>query len=135
MPSPTVSRGLVLLVHGSRDRAWLEPFRRLRELVAAQRPESTVVVACLQFCPPTLEEVFAEFATVGVRQVTVAPVFLSAGGHVNEDIPVRLRAVVRRHPGIEVELLPPLGDLPGALQAVADCLVRAMNTAAAPVTA
>ena len=40
------------------------------------------------------------------------PLFLSAGGHVSRDIPRLANAARREHPGLDIELLPPVGEYP-----------------------
>jgi sirohydrochlorin cobaltochelatase len=55
----------------------------------------------------------------------VAPVFLALGGHLKHDLPRLVAGIRERHPGLAIELLPPIGEVPELLQAIAGWLVNA----------
>jgi len=112
------TKALVLLVHGSRDPGWIEPFEQMRKAVEDQAPETIVAIACLQFCEPTLETAIAELANQGVKSILVAPVFISALGHVLKDVPVVAARAKKRFPGLEIEVSPALGELPEVREAM-----------------
>lgn len=117
-------KGLILLVHGSRDASWMEPFFRMRDQVAAGAPGVTVGLACLQFCGPDLEEALCEMAEEGVRMVLVVPVFISALGHVLKDVPPQVESARSLFPDLEIEISPALGDQPEVSAAFRESILR-----------
>lgn len=114
MTSPT----LLVAAHGTRSAAGLATTRRLAEAVAAARPGLGVRCGFLDVATPTLAE--ALDAITG--PVVVLPLLLSAGYHVQQDVPEivagRADARVARH----------LGPDPLVIDAVLDRLVAARGT-------
>lgn len=111
---PAVSRDdamLVLVAHGSRDPDWGLPLEELTEAIGRTAPEQ-VRLAYSQFASPTIRDVAVEAARSGIRRFHVLPLFMTSGGHVERDIRPIVDAVRREHPEMEVELLPPVGELP-----------------------
>jgi sirohydrochlorin cobaltochelatase len=124
MTAPQASAaGLVLFAHGARDPRWAETIEALAARVAALAPGVPVEPAYLELMSPDLAEAVRRLVARGVRTVVVAPVFLSAGGHVLRDLPARLAALEPRHPGIEFRVEPALGSLPSVLDAMARACV------------
>jgi sirohydrochlorin cobaltochelatase len=119
-----MKRGLVLLVHGSRDEAWMAPFEALRRETAAAAPETMVGIACLQFGHPTLAEAIAEQAGAGVKAIAVAPVFISVLGHVLHDVPRVVAQARERFPGLAITVTAAVGEQPELRAAMRACLVR-----------
>ncbi len=102
---------LVLMAHGSRNPDWGTPLEALTAAVARQADAEHVRLAYSQFSSPTLEEVVAE-APPEIRRVKVLPLFMTAHGHVERDIRPIVEDLRRKHESLEVELLPPVGELP-----------------------
>ena len=116
-------RGLILLVHGSRDPAWPEPLAKLlAELSAASGQRFSL--ACLQFGRPTLEEAVSELAGEGVLEIVIVPGFISGRGHVLRDLPALERKVRGRYPGARLTMTAALGEQPEAREAFKACLLR-----------
>ena len=51
-------------------------------------------------------------ASRGVESVRILPLFLAGGGHLSTDLPEQVAAVEKAHPGLKVEVLPPIGEHP-----------------------
>jgi sirohydrochlorin cobaltochelatase len=119
-----VKQGLILLVHGSRDAAWLAPFEALRAEAAAAAPGVRVGIACLQFCGPTLAEAIAEQAGAGVTAIAVVPVFISVLGHVLKDVPGVVAEARRKFPAVEVTVTAAMGEQPELQEAMRASLIR-----------
>jgi len=115
---------LVLFAHGARDPGWAEPFRAIQSAVAARRADLVVELAFLDLMPPTLSDCVARLAADGCGRVTVAPLFLAQGGHLKQDLPRLIEDVRARHPALEIRMLPPMGEVPAVLDAVAAWLVN-----------
>jgi sirohydrochlorin cobaltochelatase len=125
--------GLILFAHGARDPRWAEPFEAVATAVRAARPGLPVRLAFLEFMAPTLPEAGAELAAAGCTQLTVLPMFLGAGGHVRKDLPLLMDTLSAAHPGVQLSLLPAVGEIDGVVAAMAAAaLERLPHTAEAP---
>jgi len=116
---------LVLFAHGAREPGWAEPFRAVRDKVAASRPDLAVELAFLELMNPALGECVDRLVAAGHRSIAVAPLFLAMGGHLRQDLPRLLDEIRGRHAGLQIALLPPIGETPALLDAIAAWLVNA----------
>jgi sirohydrochlorin cobaltochelatase len=116
------TRAIILFAHGARDARWSETLSDLRQLVQSRAPDAFVAVAYLEFQPPTLESILGEAIERGCVDIDVVPVFWASGGHVANDLPPLLADLRRKHPKLELKLLPVLSELPGLLDFVADAV-------------
>jgi sirohydrochlorin cobaltochelatase len=121
----TPTSGLVLFAHGARDPEWAEPFRAIAARVTATRPDLAVKLAFLEFQPPALSEAISELVDAGHRQIRIAPLFMAQGGPLKNDVPKLLDGIRARHPALQLELLPAIGDVAELRVAIADWLVKA----------
>jgi len=121
----TSKRGLILYVHGARDRRWAEPFERLRTMVAARAPEVNVAVAFLEHLAPNLAGAAAAMAAQGVDRIRVAPLFFGRGGHLREDFPRQLDAARAAAPTALFEVTEAAGENAEVLQALARFVLEA----------
>lgn len=112
-------RGIVLFAHGAREPGWARPFEEIRERVRASRPEYPIALAYLELMTPTLEEAIQSVIDEGALAVTVYPLFMAQGGHLKEDLPRILDAIRATHAHIPIALEPPIGEVPGILDAIA----------------
>lgn len=112
--------GIILFAHGSRSPDWAAPFVRIRDRVAAQRPEAQVSLAFLELMSPALPQAIDAQVAQGADQITVVPLFLAAGGHLKIDLPQLVETALARHPQLRIRVLPPLGDSDTLLQAIAE---------------
>jgi sirohydrochlorin cobaltochelatase len=118
---------LVLFAHGARDPEWSVPFRNLQRRITARCPAVTVELAFLELMPPLLSDVLERLATAGHVHITIAPVFMAQGGHLKQDLPRLIDEVHQRHPGVALDLLPPVGEAEPVLDAISDWLVNAVR--------
>src|SRR4051812_15063358 len=112
-------RALILFAHGARDPRWAEPFRRLRDMVAAQSADVSVELAFLELMEPALPALVERLVKEGCRQITVVPVFLGQGGHVLRDLPAMMETLRKAYPGIVLKAVQAAGENPDVLQAIA----------------
>ena len=115
-----MARALILLAHGARDPLWAEPFSRLAARVRALSPHTPVRLAFLELMQPDLETAAGELVAQGVDAIRIAPIFFGQGGHVRRNLPERLAALRRRHPGAAFACSEPAGEDADVL----DALVR-----------
>lgn len=114
---------LVLFAHGVRDAPWSEPFRAIRQAVAAHRPDLSVELAFLEVMQPALGDCVAQLVRNGHNRITVAPLFLAQGGQLKKDLPRLLKDLSARHAQAEITVLPPIGEVTELLNAISEWLV------------
>lgn len=119
-------RALVLFAHGARAASWAAPFERLRALAQARLPGCEVALAFLELMTPSLPDAVAELAARGIDEVTVVPVFLGQGGHLQRDLPALAERVRAAHPGLRLHVAGAVGEDPGVLAAMADYCIGAL---------
>jgi len=112
-------KGIILFGHGARNPEYIEPFRRIRAVVEALRPDLKVDIGFLELTEPPLEASIAELATLGVTQIRIVPIFFAPGRHVLKDLPQLLGNAIDLHPGIEFEVADCVGEVEGVIQAMA----------------
>lgn len=121
------NRALVLFAHGARASGWAAPFERLRALAAQRLPGCEVSLAFLELMTPSLADEVAALAARGVASITIVPVFLGQGGHLQRDLPALVERLRAAHPGMAIEVAGPVGEDPGVLAAMADYCVGALS--------
>jgi sirohydrochlorin cobaltochelatase len=114
-----MTQGLILFAHGARDPRWAEPFEAVAQRVRRARPGVAVRLAYLELMPPTLPQAGAELVAAGCTTLQVVPMFLGAGGHVRQDLPRLAADLLQAHPGLQVTLHPPVGELGPVADALA----------------
>ena len=128
-PEGMASTGLVLFAHGARDPSWADTVHSIADRLAGHSPLLPVECAFLDFIAPDLREAVARLSGRGVQRIVVAPVFLSAGGHVLRDLPQRLAELQPAYPALRFEVLPALGALPEVVDAMARACADALDPA------
>ena len=123
-----MNKGLILLVHGSKDPEWIKPFERMRGEVAEGSPGVRVELACLQFCEPELSKTVSMLAGEGIGEIVIAPVFISALGHVLNDVPAAVDEAISRFPDLKVTVTEALGETPEVMEAMRKALSRLLES-------
>jgi sirohydrochlorin cobaltochelatase len=119
-----MSRHLILFAHGSRDPRWRQPFEGFHAKLLAEQgasaaqPPFSVHLAYMEMTSPTLGEVVDAIVAEGGSKLVVLPMFMAAGAHLAHDLPRLLEEVAARHPGVEIQALPPLGEHPAVVEAM-----------------
>ena len=120
--SDTAAPALVLFAHGARDPRWAEPFQRIQSMLRARRSDAVVELAFLELLQPVLADAIAALVAKGHRRITIAPLFMAQGGHLRNDLPKLLDTIRDTHAGVELNVLPAVGDVEVILHAIADWL-------------
>ena len=120
------THALLLFAHGSSDPGWAEPFLKLRTLIRARDPDQIVELAFLERMHPSFDETVAALHASGIRNITVAPIFLALGGHMRNDLP-KLVADAQQLTGIAFRVLPALGEADILLDAIAAWVLGAKS--------
>ena len=114
---------LVLYAHGSGDPRWRQTFERLESDLQRELGETKVRLAYMEFAEPSLDDIAADSMREGYEVLRILPLFLAGGAHLANDLPEQVRAVSASHPGLEVEVLQPVGEDPRFLRLIRE-LVR-----------
>ncbi len=112
-------KGIILFGHGARNAEYVEPFKRIRAVVAAQQPGVPVEIGFLELTQPPLEATIECLAERGVTQIRIVPIFFAPGRHVLKDLPALIGSAMDRHPGIEFEVAPCVGEVDAVIDAMA----------------
>jgi sirohydrochlorin cobaltochelatase len=103
---------LVIFAHRSADSRWRLPFEELIASLAECRGVDKVRLAYMEFAQPSLSDIAQEASRDGKLHLRLLPMFLSAGGHVAEDMSRQVAAVQMSFPQVKIELLQPIGEHP-----------------------
>lgn len=95
-----MNEALLIIGHGSRDRAGVEEFLQIGRALADRRPEHVTGIAFLEFERPTIGEAIDQLVTSGARRIVCLPGMLFAAGHVKNDVPREVQTAMRRWPGV-----------------------------------
>jgi sirohydrochlorin ferrochelatase len=104
-----VSRGILLVDHGSRLEAANALLLRIAEAVGRRRGDAIVEVAHLELEEPSLASALERCVARGARELVVCPYFLGPGSHTRRDIPRLVEAARAAHPELRVTIAEPLG--------------------------
>ena len=101
---------LLIVAHGSRREKANQEIVELSQKLAAKVNFDAVGAAFLELAAPSIPHAIDNAITAGASRVTLMPYFLSAGRHVEEDIPAIVDAARAKHPRIDIVLTPYLGQ-------------------------
>ncbi len=133
MSDENTRSGLLLFAHGARDPQWARPFEAVAAQCRAQRPDTPVQLAFLEFMSPGLVDAGAKLASAGCRRVDVLPLFLGAGGHVRKDIPALMAQLTAEHPQVRWTLHSAVGEAAAVIDAMAQVALAASQLPEVPV--
>ena len=113
-----MTTGIILFAHGARDPEWARPLHRLQRMLAERMPDAMIEPAFLEHMAPTLEGAADGLVGRGATELSIVPVFIANGGHLREDLPRRVEALGKLHPGVAVRIAPPIGEVDTILSAI-----------------
>lgn len=111
-PSSSLSHGVILFAHGSRDALWRAPIEAVQAQMQQQHPQLPVRCAYLELCQPDLITAAAQLIAQGVGRIRIVPLFLGTGRHAREDLPQLVQHLQQQHPQVEFSLQLPVGEDP-----------------------
>ena len=114
---------LLLVAHGSRKEI---ANQEVRDLAASIEKHSAscfeaVVPAFLEFAQPDIGAGVDYCIKLGAKKITVVPYFLSAGAHVNRDVPRQIEVANLRYPEIDLHVTQHFGATDSIVKSVIDC--------------
>jgi sirohydrochlorin cobaltochelatase len=106
------NKQLILFSHGSKDPRWRSTFEKFAESIKSELGENSLRLAYMEFAPPTLGDVAEQSTAQGISSLRVLPLFMAGGAHLDRDVPAQVREVKLRFPGLDIEVLEPVGEDP-----------------------
>jgi len=112
--------GIIVFAHGSRVESANEAVRSVaRDLVRASSCER-VVAAFLELGQPDLETAATRMTAAGVERLVIIPYFLTLGLHMERDLPSLVDRISKIHPGLRIDVTPPMDGHPALVTVLAD---------------
>lgn len=99
---------ILLVGHGSRNRAGNDEIERFAAELRARRPEWRIEACFIEYADVLLDTGL-DRAAAGAARVIVIPFILNAAGHVKMEIPAAIEHARERHPGVAFECTRHLG--------------------------
>jgi sirohydrochlorin ferrochelatase len=108
-------KSVIIIAHGSRRSNSNEEFIAFVESIKnfSDDHQQSIKPAFLELGSPTLSQAIQVEIDNGATQIDILPYFLSAGVHVNLDIPKHISKAENIFPGCTFTILPYVGALPG----------------------
>ena len=103
---------LIVFAHGSSVESANEAVRGVSAALAKQGDYCLVATAFLEGGKPDLAGAVDEAVRAGATRVVVLPYFLTLGLHLQRDLPRLVNSLRNSHPGMQVEVAPPLDGHP-----------------------
>jgi len=111
---------LIVFAHGSSVEPANDAVRQVSAELARQGGYALVRTAFLGGGKPELEEAVDAVVAAGAGRVVVLPYFLTLGLHLQRDLPKLVAAERDRHPGVSIEVTPPLDGHAGLVGILLD---------------
>lgn len=123
-------KALVIVAHGSRREASNEEVRQFSKQVFASLKDEYPLMntGFLELADPLIPESIIACIEKGATVVKVLPYFLSAGRHVQEDVPVEVEKVRVLYPHVDIEILSYVGGLQSLSSLVTDYVKSASGS-------
>lgn len=112
-------KATILFGHGSRDPAWRIPIDRVATRMLEIDANCLVRCAFLELTEPHLNAVSAELVAIGVKHITIVPMFLGVGRHAREDLPLLAIELQKTYPEVVFLLRPSVGEEPSVIELLA----------------
>ncbi|GAB6098508.1 CbiX/SirB N-terminal domain-containing protein [Halanaerocella petrolearia] len=104
-----MEEAVIVVAHGSKSQESNLVFTKLVEMVQQRLADKIVKQATVEFSGPTLEEVVAKLVEEKVEQVTIMPLFLFPGFHVQNQIPKLIEELKVKYPKLKFNILDSIG--------------------------
>ena len=101
--------GVIILGHGSRRPEANQEIIDIAEQVKIRSGSALYETCFLQFGQPDLSEGIQRMVASGVEKITVIPLLLAVGNHIQVELPRLLRQQKELYPGLTLLLAPHLG--------------------------
>jgi sirohydrochlorin ferrochelatase len=120
--------GFILFAHGSRLESANQGVRAAASELARLGSFRYVEPAFLELGTPDLAGAVARLVERGVHRILVIPYFLTLGVHLERDLPQIISGLAAAHPGIQIQVAPPLEGHPALLRILLDRVNEYLTT-------
>jgi sirohydrochlorin ferrochelatase len=110
--------GYIVFGHGSSVESANDAVRAMAGELQRRQGYEAVETAFLEGGQPDLRGAIDRLASDGVEHVIVIPYFLTLGMHLQRDLPRLVEEIRAAHPGMEIEVTPPLDGHPALIEAL-----------------
>ncbi len=124
----TLPTALIVFAHGSRVESANEAVREVCRAMADGSGQP-VQAAFLELGTPDLASAVEAAADGGAQRVVIIPYFLTLGLHLKRDLPELVRQAEARHPGLRIDVTPPLDGHPSMVGILLDRAAEVTNGA------
>jgi len=111
-------KGYVVFGHGSSVESANDAVRAMAAELQRRNGYESVETAFLEAGKPNLQGAIDRLAGQGVQHVIVIPYFLTLGMHLQRDLPRLVEEIRAAHPGLEIQVTPPLDGHPALIDAL-----------------
>lgn len=115
-----------MFAHGSSVETANESVRAVTAEAARVGGFPLMDTAFLECARPDLPEAVAKMVAEGAGRILVIPYFLTMGIHLRRDLPRIADDLMRRHPGVAIEVTEPLDGHPALPQIVVERAQKAL---------
>jgi sirohydrochlorin ferrochelatase len=112
--------GYIVFAHGSSVESANQAVRAVAAEMSRRGGFESVVPAFLEGGQPDLKDAVQALTARGISRVVVIPYFLTLGLHLQRDLPRLIGELRATHPGLEIEVTPPLDGHPAMVDALLD---------------
>lgn len=112
-----MAQGIIFFAHGSSVASANAAVQAIAAEAAAQGRFALYETAFLECAQPDLAAAVEVLTARGASEILVVPYFLTLGIHLQRDLPRMVRDIEARHPGLSIDVTPPLDGHP-ALPAI-----------------
>jgi sirohydrochlorin ferrochelatase len=104
-------KAMVIIAHGSRRQASNEEVVVLSEKLKPVLIDSYPIIKTgfLELASPLIPQAIENCIESGANEIFVVPYFLSAGRHVQTDVPEEITKIQEKYPHIPMHILPHIG--------------------------
>ena len=108
---------IVLLVfHGTRNAQGIAQMHDVVKKLQDRESEKQFHGCFLELVEPRFDQVLFQFLENGVSEISIKPMFVLPGRHLNEDIPEIIGNAKAKYPDVHIQLKSPLYDQEGFLK-------------------
>jgi sirohydrochlorin ferrochelatase len=115
-------KSLLLVAHGSRRQASNSEVTAIAQLLRKRVEGQYPLTECafLELAEPSIPEGIEKLIEAGSNEIVILPYFLSAGRHIQEDVPGIVHSVQDKYPNIKMTIAPYLGEDDKVVDLLAD---------------
>lgn len=124
----TTPTALIVFAHGSRVESANDAVREVCRSMA-EAAGQPVQAAFLELGQPDLAAALESAVGSGALRVVIIPYFLTLGLHLQRDLPKLVRKAEAAHPGVRIEVTPPLDGHPSMVGILLDRAAQVTNGA------